>query len=439
MVLDASIPLQGRVAQVQAPDLGGALLTLSSLRRQRQQERLTDLQVEQANREAESQRRLRDVFARNPQALSDPAQQQVALSELAQVNPQAAFQFQGQILQQRKAEREAQKAEIENHVKRIEIVSRLAGSVQDQASYDQARQIFQEQFPDVPINLPAVYDPNLIQRLQLMGLDAGEQLKARHQQLTLEEQQEARLSRERIAGQDRQSREGIAAANRASEDQRAEAARAAQIRGQDIAAATSRRGQDISAATQRETAKINANALGRIVETSTGFVGVNPKTGAVEPIIDPSGQQLQPKPTDGQAQAAGFGRRAAEAHALAAGLEQQGVGQQNALEKAASGLPIVGNYLTPESQQRYNQAKLDFITAVLRKESGAAIADSEFRNEERKYFPQPGDGPRVLEQKRKARERALDNLAEQSGPALRSRVAPQRSGNAPANDPLGIR
>ena len=62
-------------------------------------------------------------------------------------------------------------------------------------------------------------------------------------------------------------------------------------------------------------------------------------------------------------------------------------------------------------------AKTDFITAVLRKESGAAISVSEFEKEDRKYFPQPGEGPEVIEQKRKARERALQSMIAQSGPA----------------------
>jgi len=37
---------------------------------------------------------------------------------------------------------------------------------------------------------------------------------------------------------------------------------------------------------------------------------------------------------------------------------------------------------------------------VLRKESGAAIAASEFDNAEKQYFPQPGDSDQVISQKR---------------------------------------
>ncbi|WP_288982143.1 hypothetical protein [uncultured Flavobacterium sp.] len=51
-------------------------------------------------------------------------------------------------------------------------------------------------------------------------------------------------------------------------------------------------------------------------------------------------------------------------------------------------------YLLPDiaksqNQKEYDAYKLDFITAVLRKESGAAIGKDEYAREEKKYFPQP--------------------------------------------------
>src|SRR5690606_20051733 len=52
----------------------------------------------------------------------------------------------------------------------------------------------------------------------------------------------------------------------------------------------------------------------------------------------------------------------------------------------------------PEEFKLYEQAERNFINAVLRRESGAAIADSEFENARMQYFPQPGDGPEVIEQ-----------------------------------------
>ena len=71
---------------------------------------------------------------------------------------------------------------------------------------------------------------------------------------------------------------------------------------------------------------------------------------------------------------------------------------------------------------QFQQAKTNFVTAVLRKESGAAISAEEFANEDKKYFPQPGDNEKLIEQKRKARELAIQNLKNESGRA----IEPQR-------------
>jgi hypothetical protein len=72
---------------------------------------------------------------------------------------------------------------------------------------------------------------------------------------------------------------------------------------------------------------------------------------------------------------------------------------------------------TNEQQQQVEQARRNFVSAVLRKESGAAIGVDEYKNEERKYFPQAGDTAKVIEQKQKARELAIKALEAQAGPS----------------------
>ena len=54
--------------------------------------------------------------------------------------------------------------------------------------------------------------------------------------------------------------------------------------------------------------------------------------------------------------------------------------------------------------KRYVQAQRSFINATLRRESGAAIAQSEFDNAEVQYFPAVGDDAATLAQKKKNRE-----------------------------------
>lgn len=70
----------------------------------------------------------------------------------------------------------------------------------------------------------------------------------------------------------------------------------------------------------------------------------------------------------------------------------------------------IENAIRSEDAQRREQAELDFVTAVLRKESGAAISDNEFENEARKFFPLATDSPKTVEQKRQSRQRAIANL-----------------------------
>jgi len=57
-----------------------------------------------------------------------------------------------------------------------------------------------------------------------------------------------------------------------------------------------------------------------------------------------------------------------------------------------------------EEYKRYIQAQEDFISSILRYESGAAISDEEYIRDARKYFPQPGDSKNVIDQKRRSRE-----------------------------------
>jgi len=62
--------------------------------------------------------------------------------------------------------------------------------------------------------------------------------------------------------------------------------------------------------------------------------------------------------------------------------------------------------------KQIEQAQRDFINAALRRESGAAIAESEFENARLQYFPQPGDTPEVVKQKQKNREMQFKKIEE---------------------------
>lgn len=128
-------------------------------------------------------------------------------------------------------------------------------------------------------------------------------------------------------------------------------------------------------------------------------------------------------PTEVQAKDNLFARRAIESEQALIALGDKpsiaGVATKNNL----SNVPLLGGalglganaMLSPESQ-RYDQAKRNFINAVLRRESGAVISEGEFKNADVQYFPQPGDSEAVKLQKAQNRRTAIDGLAAGAGP-----------------------
>lgn len=73
------------------------------------------------------------------------------------------------------------------------------------------------------------------------------------------------------------------------------------------------------------------------------------------------------------------------------------------------------NLLKGVDWQKYDQAKRNFVNAVLRRESGAVISPAEFVNAEKQYFPQPGDAPQVIEQKRMNRATVISEFERLGG------------------------
>jgi hypothetical protein len=84
------------------------------------------------------------------------------------------------------------------------------------------------------------------------------------------------------------------------------------------------------------------------------------------------------------------------------------------------------NRFKSDDVQAYNAAKQNWIAAVLRKESGAAIAKKEYDDASRQYFPQDGDSKAVVKQKQALRELAEEEMTKSVGPS-----APDRVGAAP--------
>lgn len=80
----------------------------------------------------------------------------------------------------------------------------------------------------------------------------------------------------------------------------------------------------------------------------------------------------------------------------------------------ALGRSMPDRFKGPQLRQ-YNQAKLDFINAVIRQESGAVITDDEIRKAEIQYFPQPGDDEQTIANKAELRRIVLRQFQEAAG------------------------
>jgi hypothetical protein len=130
-----------------------------------------------------------------------------------------------------------------------------------------------------------------------------------------------------------------------------------------------------------------------------------------------------PKLTEGQSKDYNYYERGNAANGELAGngtaLTNAAVGGRGQARGVIDGLirsiPGVGNSgaansLVSNERQKAEQSGREFINALLRKDSGAALTDPEIAEYGRTYLPQPGDSQEVLQQKATARTRALQAI-----------------------------
>lgn len=179
------------------------------------------------------------------------------------------------------------------------------------------------------------------------------------------------------------------------------------------------------------------------VETDQGIKLLNPRTGELRPLMQ-DGKPIMGKTagqlTEGQSNATTYGMRMAQADKILKPLEQAGLKDTGLIRAGVSGVlgatPFIGEALArgsdnifntlpsvlgglSEDQQAVVQARVNFITAVLRKESGASISPTEFATAEKNYFPAPGDSEKIVKQKQAAREAAIRGMKISAGPGAK--------------------
>lgn len=112
---------------------------------------------------------------------------------------------------------------------------------------------------------------------------------------------------------------------------------------------------------------------------------------------------------------------------------------QRFVENDPTGL-VRGRVQSPEYQTA-RQAGDEFLQAILRKDTGAAITSQEQALYGKTYLPQPGDSPAVVSQKRMARARALEAMKAGMPPQaiVMQEQALRNSGGMPSRQPQPTR
>lgn len=141
--------------------------------------------------------------------------------------------------------------------------------------------------------------------------------------------------------------------------------------------------------------------------------------------VDISGAQSTPsnpyaygKQNEAQSKDSGFANRMFRAEGVlrdpaveGAALDAWENTKAGVANKTAGPVSWFANSRLSADFQKFDQAKRDFVNAVLRRESGAAISQSEFDNANKQYFGQPGDTPERIAEKRRNRQDAIAGVA----------------------------
>ncbi len=150
-----------------------------------------------------------------------------------------------------------------------------------------------------------------------------------------------------------------------------------------------------------------------VIQTDQGPRLLDRKNRTADVITTPGGDTVNAPPTQPQAQDASYAQRIADAEGVFKNTEKFITGMSLPEYEIQRRMPAA---LQSEKFQPYDQASRNLINTILRRESGAAISQSEFDNAKRQYLPQPGDGAEALRLKAQNRKRQLEGLIKGAGP-----------------------
>ena len=118
---------------------------------------------------------------------------------------------------------------------------------------------------------------------------------------------------------------------------------------------------------------------------------------------------------DHQGKSFGFYNRGVDAERVLSRLDEQGT---EFWKTVGSKVPIFGNKFVGSEYRQYDQARRNFLNAVLRRESGAVISEKEFEEGNQQYFPQFGDEETEIAQKRENRRTTMLGIRISAGDAM---------------------
>jgi hypothetical protein len=93
---------------------------------------------------------------------------------------------------------------------------------------------------------------------------------------------------------------------------------------------------------------------------------------------------------------------------------------------------VLANLVNSKEWQQYQRAARESLSAILRKDTGAAVTDEEFNTYFPTYFPIPGDSPEVVLQKQTARQAVGKGMRGASSRAFNRMYPDFDKNNAPA-------
>jgi hypothetical protein len=149
------------------------------------------------------------------------------------------------------------------------------------------------------------------------------------------------------------------------------------------------------------------------------------------------------KLTEQQSKDVGFYNRAYQVAPLLDGVDKDLV---DGVSENVRGVPVFGNYLQTDEYRKARQLGDEFLLALLRKDTGAAVTDGEMALYGGTYLPRAGDDAETIRQKRASRARAIEGIRMGLGPAQilfnereeQKKNGPQVSGGAPQYTPEQI-